>query len=304
MPGRIGKFSSALSITIFISTPFTTVARGEPAAAEECLLTPGSGAPAGSHWRYHTDHVNKRNCWFLRKDGDALSQTLPKNSATAASQPSPPPAKPSVADARAEYRPQDNALTSPSANPANSPTSAAGSETRPAAAPAWNSAAAVSTRWPDVPAASPAPSAAPPAPLSSADVSATTEDAAPPSTDPAQAIIPSIPFIQLSLPAQLSSVRPETILTLVAAVLAALAFAGAAALITRRNRRRLRRRVVPSARGQLWETTDDDRIILSDQPYPDVRDYRPRFARGVASAAAAQHRAREFARRAPRQASR
>ena len=76
------------------------MARGETATAENCLSTPKSETPAGSHWYYRIDHVNKRNCWYLRREGGEVAQALP--------QPSPPtPApKPSFADARAELRPQ------------------------------------------------------------------------------------------------------------------------------------------------------------------------------------------------------
>jgi hypothetical protein len=95
--------------------------------------------------------------------------------------------------------------------------------------------------------------------------------------------------------------------TMIAATLGALAFAGAGALIARRFRRRVRRRKATSARGAIWDTTDDDRIVLSD-PAADERDDRPRFARGVASTASRprgqefKQRAPEFVQRAPRRA--
>jgi hypothetical protein len=34
----------------------------------------------------------------------------------------------------------------------------------------------------------------------------------------------------------------------------------------------------------IWETTDDDRIVIEDQPASPNRNYEPRFARGVGSA--------------------
>jgi hypothetical protein len=94
--------------------------------------------------------------------------------------------------------------------------------------------------------------------------------------------------------------RPETIPTLIAAALGALAFAGAAVLITKRRRPR-RPRHARRARGPIWETTDDDRIVLSDHPNSGNQDYQPRFARsarGVAatarSVAASNDRTKEF----------
>jgi hypothetical protein len=98
--------------------------------------------------------------------------------------------------------------------------------------------------------------------------------------------------------------RPQTFWSLVAATIGALAFAGIAALISKRGRaRRLRRRLTRSTRRPIWETTDDDRIVLSDHPNPDNRDYRPRFGRS-AGAAASNVRARESASRATRYARR
>jgi hypothetical protein len=38
------------------------------------------------------------------------------------------------------------------------------------------------------------------------------------------------------------------------------------------------------SREPIWETTDDDRIVLEDYPSSGYRDYQPRFARGVGGA--------------------
>ena len=293
MPGRAAKFVSATFVNILAGLLLATVARGEPATAEGCLSAPWGDAPAGSHWRYHIDHVNKRNCWYLRNEGGGISETLPQTSSAAP----PPPAKPSVADAHAELRPQalrdETPAPSPPAAIADNPAGAASNETgSSASAPVRNATAAVATRWPDLPPATSVPQAAP-APATP------TNDVRQPVADPAQAIIPSIPLAHWSM-----RIRPETFPTLIAAALGALAFAGAAAFIARRTRsRRLRGRIAQSARGPIWETTDDDRIILSDQPYQDNREYRPRFARGVGSAAAASRKPK-LARRAPRYAQR
>jgi hypothetical protein len=86
----------------------------------------------------------------------------------------------------------------------------------------------------------------------------------------------------------------------VIAIIGALAFAGATAFMSRR-RRRLRVPKARSAQGPIWETTDDDRIVLSDYPAMDNSDYRPRFARNVGSAPAVSP---EFVRRPPRRAAR
>jgi hypothetical protein len=294
------KFVSAIFVNIFAGLLLATAAHGEPAAADGCLSVPWGDAPAGSHWRYHIDHVNKRNCWYLRQDGGGLSQASPQSPKQAQQNtippaPPSPPAKPSVADARAELRPQagreDNAPADPPAGAAGNPANIAVNQASSANASVWNATAAVATRWPEMPAAAMAKTAA----------TTAANDAAAPSIDPAKAVLPSIPFANLSL-----SVRPQTFWILIAAVIGAVAFAGLAALVSRRgrSRRRLRRRVAQSTRARIWETTDDDRIVLSDQPYPDVREYRPRFGRGAGAAAAPGGRPREFVSRAPRYARR
>jgi hypothetical protein len=279
MPRRTATMVPAILAGILAGISLTTMARGEPANVEDCLPTPKAETPAGSHWRYHIDHANKRNCWYLRRDDGGVSQALPQGNPPAPA----PAAKPSIADARAELRPQAIREDTPAVSP---PPNAASNETSSANASVWNATAAVATRWPDLPAAVSVPTAAqaPVAPAPASDV--TTSPAAP---------APSIPFAYLSAP-----VRPEMIPIVVTAIIGALAFAGAAAFMSRR-RRRLRVPKARSARGPIWETTDDDRIVLSDYPSMDNRDYRPRFARSVGSAPAVSP---EFVRRPPRRAAR
>ncbi len=290
MPSRTARIASVVFVNILGGLPLSTIARGETAAPDTCLSAPNGETPAGSHWRYHIDHVNKRNCWYLRLEDGSVSQAVPQNSTTAPS----PPAKPSVADARAEFRPQDKPVANPPASVAATPAGSGASEATSTNTSIWNAAPSVATRWPSVPAASTVQNSAPATPAPANDVPQ-------PSVEPAQTATPSAAPANLSAP-----VQPETIRTLVAGMLGALAFAGAAALIAKRRGvgRRLRRRVAQAARGPVWETTDDDRIILSEHPYPDHRDYRPRFARSAGAAAASGGRKPESVRRAPRYAQR
>jgi len=287
MPRRTAKVASATFVTILLSLPFVTMARGEPAAVDNCLTAPAGETPAGSHWRYHIDHANKRNCWYLRSEDG--SQVLPQQSSAPAPAPS-PPAKPSVADARAEFRGrpgnEDRAIVNPPATGAANDTGSANS--------VWGAAPTVATRWPELPPAFQMPKAEP-------ATASPTADATQAPADPPQAAAQPTPFAYLFLP-----VRPEMLPALIAAALAALALAGAAVLIFRRRgrTRRLRRRVARSARGPLSETTDDDRIILTDYPSLDKGDYRPRFARNVRTTPVADDRAQEFSRRAPKYARR
>jgi hypothetical protein len=293
MPSHAAKFVAAIFVTVLASLPLVTMARSETTAAASCLSAPGSETPAGSHWRYRVDHVDKRNCWYLHR-ADGLAQARPQSSPRAPAQPAQTPvqaAKPSVADAHAELRSRaandDNAATTPPAN-------AAASEASPATSPSvWNAEPTVATRWPELPPAYQMPRAEPAAASSADNNAAQTPAEAPQATDQPTA------FGYFSLP-----MRPETIPTLLAALLGALAFGSAAALISRRRgqMRRLRGRVTKSAVAPLSETTDDDRIILSD--IPDSRDYRPRFGRDAGTSAVADDRSQEFVRRAPRYAHR
>jgi hypothetical protein len=291
MPRRTAKVVSAIFVSVLAGSPFTMMARGETVTAENCLLNPKGETPPGSHWRYRIDHINKRNCWYLRRESGEVAQALPQTSPPAPA----PVAKPSFVDARAELRPQaavrdDAAVANPPGNPTAGVANTAGNGANPANV--WNATAAVATRWPE----SPPPSSAP-------KMAAATVDPASSATQPA-ATAPTVASSAASVADLPASMQPEMIPTLIAAAIGAVAFAGAAALIWRRHRGRVRRRKATSARGPIWETTDDDRIVLSDYPAMDDRDFRPRFARGVASATPRHQRAPEFAPRVPRRARR
>ena len=105
MSNRATKFVSVVFVYFLTSISFTAMVRGETATSDTCLANPRAETPPGSHWRYRTDHVNKRTCWYLRQDGEQ-SQTTAQNVSPA--QPpqaaKPQPAKPSIADAHAELR--------------------------------------------------------------------------------------------------------------------------------------------------------------------------------------------------------
>jgi hypothetical protein len=285
MPSRAAKFISAVFVNILAGIPLATMTHGQTAAADNCLSGPNGETPPGSHWRYRIDHANKRNCWYLRRADGAVSQAAPQNS-----EPSPSSiTKPSVADAHAELPVRPSKEDTPLASP---PTTASGNEASSANGSVWNATAAVATRWPELPPAFSIPKAA-------ASTAAPANDVMQSSAEPAPVAAASASVADLSMP-----IRPEMIPTLFAATAGALAFAGAAALISRRRRTRLRRRKAQSARGPVSEMTDDDRINLSDYPSLDIRDYRPRFARSARGAAPPNDRAAEFASRAPRYARR
>jgi hypothetical protein len=68
-----------------------------------------------------------------------------------------------------------------------------------------------------------------------------------------------------------------------AALIGALALAGILGSVMFKfvNSRRLRRARIRRRRGPIWESTDDDRIVLSGHPDPDVLPRRTGFARDL-----------------------
>jgi hypothetical protein len=285
MPKRTAKFASAVFVNILAGIPLATVALGETPTADDCLPGPKAETPPGGHWRYRIDHANKRNCWYLRTEGSGLSQAAPQNAPQA---PSPPPAKPSVADARAELRARTSHEYTPAVSPpANAPASTAW----PAIPSPATATAAVATRWPELAATNSASNGG--SGMANSPGNPPHASAGLPKAAAASAIADSLP------PAQ-----PITIPALITAAVVAMAFASAA-LISRRGRtRRPRHRKMVHGRAPIWETTDDDRIFLSDHPPSGNREYRPRFARSAGSTRVKADRKTEFIPRTPRRAPR
>jgi hypothetical protein len=275
MPERNARSLSTAFIIVLASIPLATITRGETAPPDSCLSEPKAETPPGSHWHYRVDHANKRNCWYLRSEG-GVSQALPQNTSTA---PAPVATKPSVADARAELRAQASREGGTAVGPAaaaSPPANTQRSTPWPAPPPTEAAPAASAPRWPEPAATSPSP-----VPNSAAPAAANSADNPPQATAnlpvAAAASAPADPPTPIHL-----GVFPG----LIVAGIGALAFAIAAAtLIARRRRVRLpRHRKMSRARAPIWEMTDDDRIVIEDQPPSRNRNYEPRFARGAGSA--------------------
>ncbi len=268
MPKRTAKFASAAFVIILAGIPLATMTHGETAPSDDCLSAPKAETPAGGHWHYRVDHANKRNCWYLRSEGG-------QSQAAQSTSPAPSAAKPSVADARAEFRARTSREDSPATSPpaaVNPPANAPASAPWPATPSSEATTAAVAPRWPAPATTDPASNAA----------SGTANSADNPPQAPAN--LPTAAAASASADSP-EPVQHGAIPGLIAAAIGALAFAGAAAvLIARRRRVRLPRHRKMSHRAPIWEMTDDDRIVLEDQPPSHNRDNGPRFARGVGSA--------------------
>lgn len=278
MPSRTAKFVSAIFASILAGAPLATTSRGETVAADNCLSGPKGQTPPGSHWYYRIEHSTKRHCWYLREEGDNLSQA-PQN-ILPSSKPLPPQTdtvmQNSVANARAELPARTGRDNGPDA-----------------AAPA--NAAIVASRWPEASGMSQVSSPRP--------ATSKLAASAPPNSTAAPAT--SVAAVAVATADSSSQNQPGTIPQLFIAAVGALALASVtASLIFRFGRaRRLRPRAIRARRGPIRESTDDDRIVLSDYPAADIRPRRPRFSRVAGKAGAPDDRMAEFlshiSRRAP-----
>jgi hypothetical protein len=296
MPKRSVKIVAATFASILASTLLGPQSRGETVTPDNCLLSPRGETPPGSHWFYRLEHGTKRQCWYLRSSkGEKLAAQAPAQNAAPAQNTAPsqstapsqnvaphpnPPAPPvqdaaiqrSPADARAELPVQSNTNDQPAADPA--PIAAEPirrANTSVANSPAVN-AAVISARWPEpttavVPAATAAPQQADNSPASNIPPGSI------PSVAPADAA-------DIAVAEDSSPYRVRGIMPLLVAILGA--FTLATAIVVRFGRpRRPQPRKLRVRRGPIWETTDDDRIVLSDHPGYGVHMRRPRFARNV-----------------------
>ena len=290
MPDRAAKFVAAILVSVLAGASLGAVTPDAARAADDCLAAPKGETPEGSHWYYRIDRTSKRHCWYLRGEGEKLSQTAEPNSSGAAKPVAAAPMQRSVADAHAEWpqqtsieppRRRDGQLPALPANPALSQDNAAGADAPPSV---------VASRWPDSPAASPAVSPQPAAdqlaantqPRSQLDSPQSDSAAAPP---PAAAAVPLATANSSGLPASLP--------VLLGVMTGALALAGITASLVLKfggARRTARLRV---RRNQIWEAMDNDNIRLPAHPDDDVVPRRP-FPRDLDQAAEPNDRVADF----------
>ncbi len=293
MPNRRARFVSAVFAAILAGAPLTSTSHSETIAADDCLAAPKGPTPAGSHWRYRVEHPSNRHCWYLREEADKLAQTAPRSPS--------PPAKPpppeteaamqqSVANAHAEWPSQS--YRNETSNPVL-PSNAAGlnAALRPNASDASGPLSVVASRWPEPSGVSPA-SVPPPATERVAANTPANAIAAPP---------PAVARVALAVADSASQSRPGSIPTLLAAAVAALALAGiSASLVFTFGRARRGRLSAP--RGAIQDSTDDDRIALSDPGAAHVPPHQTRFSRGFGGAGQPDDRTAEFFSRISRRA--
>jgi hypothetical protein len=85
MPKRTGSFVPAIFV-ILLAAASTSGASFAQEATDNCVTKPGSEALPGSHWYFHFDRANHRQCWYLGPDSAKVAEAVVQPSAM------PPPA--------------------------------------------------------------------------------------------------------------------------------------------------------------------------------------------------------------------
>ena len=138
MSNRTAKFLSAILASLLAGAALATMSHSPTHAADDCLSAPKDQTPGGGHWYYRIDRATKRHCWYLREEGEKLSQTAAPDSSPSARRPAPKAetaTQRSIADAHAEL-PAQTRVEPPAGNDAPNPAipaNAAGPQNSPSA---------------------------------------------------------------------------------------------------------------------------------------------------------------------------
>jgi hypothetical protein len=304
MPDRAAKLVSAIFAGALASAALAGMSPNAARAADDCLLAPKAETPDGSHWYYRIERATKRHCWYLRAEGETLSQTAAPDSSGPAKPVAPIVAAPmqrSVADARAELPPQtsiqpparDNGGLAP-AMPANPAVIGNNNATAPDAdAPQ----SVVASRWPDPSAVSstvgPPPATgqmAANAPSEPQSDSAQSDSA---QSDSAAAPPPAAAAVPLAA-ADSSQGLPASLPMLLAVMTGALALAGITASLVLKFGGAQRTTRLRVRRDRIWEPVNGDRIRRLPRPDADVVPRRPHFPRDLDQPGEPNDRVAEF----------
>jgi hypothetical protein len=189
----MGNAGSAILVGALATVTLAVAMTGAAHAADNCLSGPKGAAPKGSHWYYRIDHATKRNCWYVRAEGE--KPTASRSSSITEVSPQPEtPLQPAVANARAEAAPGD---IGQSTGTATAPASldAANNGQGPDASATENGQPTVASRWLDQAGAEPINGSTP----QPADSGAGMNSAAPLAAADARSVSPSGPVSTLFL---------------------------------------------------------------------------------------------------------
>jgi hypothetical protein len=143
----MGNSVAAILIGALAGVTLVVATNGVARATEACLSGPKGAAPKGSHWYYRVDHATKRNCWYVRAEGEkpVASQNSPLSQASPQAE---TPLRPSVANARAEAGPADLGQSNAGAAE-RAPPGDANNDQAPDAPAADRGQSPVASRWLD-----------------------------------------------------------------------------------------------------------------------------------------------------------
>lgn len=286
MPNRTAKFVSAIFASFLAGAPLAIISHGAARAADDCLSAPKDETPAGSHWYYRLDHATKRHCWYLRAEGERLSQTAPANSSRATDPIAPKaetPAQRSIADAHAEL-PAQTTIEPTRHNDAPVFAMPAEAPVREGTPSAEARRSVVASRWPEP---SDMNSAAGPQPATDNPAASTT----PNSTAATPQIVAAV---TLAAADSSSQTRSGSIPKLLSAIAGALALAGITASLVLKFGGSRRRTRIRARRDKIWQPTDDDSFALSARRDADVLPRRTALPRDLDRTDDANDRIAEF----------
>jgi hypothetical protein len=319
---RTAKFAFAIFAGLLASSPLTTMSPEPADALDDCLSGPKEPTPAGGHWYYRVDHTNKRHCWYLKQDGERVSQRATRRS-TASAKPALPKtvtAMGSIADARAEFPvqtrvEQPNRARSVAATSADVPVNDGKRDAKPVATNAISSI--VASRWLGQSETDPATSAtfltsptplAGPMPGSTAPNGTLANSSAPNNTDvdtnPASNLSPvagpqpltPATAAQFAMP-DLSSGNPShSVQMLLAAMMGALGLAGLMGraifkFVGPRGPKKIKGR---ERRSAIWKSMETGRRKSAVYPGADALPPRPNFPRDLDQARDEESKIAEF----------
>jgi hypothetical protein len=301
MPNR-AAIASAILASLLASVPLSATPRSAAGADDECLSAPKGESPQGSHWYYRIDRGSKRQCWYLREEGEKSTNVVPpklSSSAKPVSAKADEATQSSIANARAELPPQTRSLQPgrddrlAAAIPANAPLSEADKAAQPPVAGTQPSA--VTSRWLDksnalaVNSASPSPfplaGPAPKEPSAVAEVSTAPQAQLQVQPQVQPQIQPLSPPAagQFTAADAASETPTHSVQMLLAAIMGALALAGVMGRLIfnfvgtrRRAKRKLRGR-----RGAIWKSATTGRRGSTAYQGADARPPQPHFPRDL-----------------------
>ena len=304
MSKRSAKFVAALFVSVLAGADLATVTdlRAQAATTDDCLTAPKGGATsAGSHWYYRIDRATKRQCWYLREDGDkasdkstrATAPVSPPATSAAASEPAEQQprtiTRKAISDARAEWISQrSRAEPSLPANPGPQTTGAATSTPtiqdgkRTIGANVLAPTPLASTRWFDGSGVNASSNPADVRAAAVADPPADQQQDAEPVQQPAlqqPALQQPAPGIALAA-ADASTAKPTASLQMLLLVMAAaLALAGITVSLVFRLGRIRARRAMQRQRHAMWDSVKTKRSAPQTRSAPPIRSAPPTFHR-------------------------